>query len=131
MEDNENPEYEGGLEDDAAMEKLWNCLCCAGEDHTVRQGGSHLNLVSLKKLARWPYLAEVNILIPESRKYPLATALLCDRCAEEGKPVLYAIAGDMGEDGHAHYWRVPVTELADPEFYWPDHHPYRLVQGRN
>ena len=67
-------------------DKLWDCLCCAGEDHTIREGGSRINLVQIKKLARWPYLAMVNVLVPQSKDYPLASAVVCDRCLEE-KPV--------------------------------------------
>lgn len=105
-------------------DKLWDCLCCCGDDHTIRQGGSHINLVQLKKLARWPYLAAVNFLVPESAKYPLANAVVCDRCLKENRDIKYAMAGVEGEDG-VEYYRVPISELQEPEFYWPDHHPDR------
>lgn len=103
-------------------DELWDCLCCCGEGHTVRDGGSHINLVMLRKLAKWPYLATVNFLIPESKKYPLANAVVCDRCLEEKREIKYAMAGIDGEGG-AHYYRVPITELEKPEVYWPDLHP--------
>jgi len=105
-------------------DKLWDCLCCAGEDHTIRQGGSHINLIQLKKLAGWPYLAFVNFLIPKSAKYPLASAVVCDRCLEENREIKYAMAG-VEKDGSAEYYRVPLNELEEPEYYWPDHHPGR------
>jgi|GEM_PF-3493104 len=28
-------------------DKLSDCLCCAGEGHTIRKGGSHINLKEL------------------------------------------------------------------------------------
>lgn len=105
-------------------DKLWDCLCCCGEDHTVAQGGSHINLVMLRKLAKWPYLATGNFLIPESKKHPLANAVVCDRCLKEKREIKYAMAGIDGESG-AHYYRVPITELEEPEVYWPDLHPDR------
>ncbi|GAH81653.1 unnamed protein product, partial [marine sediment metagenome] len=81
-------------------------------------------LVQLRKLARWPYLAAVNSLVPESMKYPLANAVVCDRCIAEKREIKYAMAGVEGEDG-AEYYRVPITELEEPEVYWPDLHPDR------
>jgi len=104
-------------------DKLWDCLCCCGEDHTVREGGSHINLIQLKKLAKWPYLAVSNFLVPISKKYPLASAVVCDRCLEEKREIRYAMAGRQGHDGHAEYYRVPFNELEDPPVYWPDFHP--------
>ena len=103
-------------------DKLWDCLCCAGDDHTIREGGKHINLVMLKKLARWPYLAAMNFLVPESAKNQLATAVVCDRCMKEKAEIKYAMAGIEGDDG-VEYYRVPIDELEEPEFYWPDHHP--------
>ena len=105
-------------------DKLWNCLCCCGDDHTIREGGSHINLAILRKLARWPYLTAKNVLVPESEKYPLANAVVCDRCRDEKREIKYAMAGIQGEDG-AEYYRVSVDELEEPEYYWPDHHPDR------
>ena len=105
-------------------DKLWDCLCCAGEDHTIGQGGSHINLIQLKKQARSPYLALMNFLIPKSAKYPLANAVVCDRCLEEKREIKYAMAGVQGKDC-AEYYRVPLNELEEPEYYWPDHHPYQ------
>jgi len=102
------------------------CLCCAGEGHTVRQGGSHINIIQLRKLAKWPYLAASNFLVAESTKYPLACALVCDRCLEEKQEIKYAMAGVEGKDG-AEYYRVPITQLEEPEFYWPDYHPDRQL----
>jgi len=104
---------------------LWDELCCCSDNHTVRQGGSHINLVQLKKLAKWPYVVSINFLVPKSKEYPLATAVVCDRCLEQKSAIKYAIGGRDGGDGHAKYFRVPLDELEDPDFYWPDHHPDR------
>jgi hypothetical protein len=109
-------------------DKLWDCLCCCGEDHTIRDGGSHINLIITRKLARWPYLAAVNFLIPESAKYPLANAIVCDRCLEEKQEIKYVMAGEPGDNGEVRYYRVPLNELEEPEFYWPDYHPDRKRQ---
>jgi len=108
-------------------DRLWNELCCCSDGHTVRQGGSHINLVQLKKLAKWPYMSFINVLVPESFDYPLASAVVCDRCLEENREIKYAIAGRDGGNGHAEYFRVPLDELEEPEFYWPDHHPDRKL----
>ena len=105
-------------------DRLWDEICCCSNgDHTVRQGGSHINLVQIKKLARWPYLASMNFLVPGSEDYPLANAVVCDRCLREKREIKYAVGGRNGGNGHAEYFRVPVEELEEPEFYWPDHHP--------
>lgn len=105
-------------------DKLWDCLCCAGEGHTIKEGGRHINLVMLEKKAEWPYLAAINFLVPGSEKYPLTSAVVCDRCLREKREIKYAMAGIEGKDG-AEYYRVPLEELEEPEFYWPDHHPDR------
>lgn len=105
------------------IDRLFDELCCCGDDHEVKDGGSNLNFVSLRKLAKWPYLAQINFLIPESERYPLATAVVCDRCLQEGRGIKYAMAGEPGLDGKAHYYRVSIDELEEPEFYWPDHPP--------
>ena len=104
--------------------KLWDCLCCCGEDHTIRDGGGHINMVQLKKLAKWPYLASMNFLVPDSKNHPLANAVVCDRCLEEEQEIKYAMAGIEDGDG-AKYYRVPIDQLEEPEYYWPDHHPDR------
>ena len=115
----------------ADSDKLWDCLCCcADSNHTIREGGSHINLVMLKKLARWPYLAAFNVLVPESTNYPLANAVVCDRCLDKKREIKYAMAGEPGENGEARYYRVPIGELEDPEYYWPDHHPDVIAQRR-
>lgn len=113
-------------------DKLWDCLCCCGEDHTIRQGGLHINVVQLKKLAEWPYFCFMNVLVPISKKYPLAAAAVCDKCMDRSKDlsemkIKYAMAGRPGKDGHAEYYRVPIAELKDPEVYWPNYHPDKLV----
>lgn len=105
--------------------KLWDCLCCCGDDHKIQDGGSHINLVQLRKLAKWPYLASMNFLVPGSEKYPLANAVVCDRCLQEKREIKYAMAGVLGENDEAQYYRIPLSQLEEPEFYWPDHHPDR------
>ena len=105
-------------------DRLWDELCCTGEDHTIREGGSHINLVQLKKLAKWPYMVSMNFLVPESKDNPLACAVVCDRCLKEEREIKYAMAGIEGKDG-AEYYRVPIDELDEPEVYWPDIHPDR------
>ncbi|HUV52898.1 MAG TPA: hypothetical protein VMW64_07470 [Dehalococcoidia bacterium] len=110
--------------DDDSVEKLWDSFCCCSDDHTIREGGSHINLIQLKKLAEWPYLAISNVLVPASEKYPLACAVVCDRCLENKPVIRYAMAGKKGPEG-AIYERIPLEQLKTPEFYWPDHHPDR------
>jgi len=78
----------------------------------------------LKKLAKWPYLAAMNFMVPGSAKYPLASAVVCDRCLNEKREIKYAMAGVEGPDG-SEYYQVPLSQLEEPEFYWPDHHPDR------
>lgn len=108
-----------------AEKNLFAAPCCAGEGHTVQEGGSHINLVQLEKLATWPYLAAMNVLVPGSEHHPLAMAVVCDRCLEAGAEIKYAMKGEPGVGGEV-YTRVPLGELRRPEFYWPDHHPDRL-----
>jgi len=110
-------------------DRLWDELCCCGEDHTIREGGSHINIVQLKKLAKWPYMTSMNFLVPKSKDYPLASAIVCDRCLEQKREIKYAMAGEPGNDGQARYYRVPIDELEEPEFYWPDYHPDRQPIG--
>lgn len=99
-----------------------DCLCCcAGEDHTIGEGGSHINLVQLNKLATWPYLTAINFMVPDSENHPLACAIVCNRCLAAGREIVYAMAGVQTENG-AEYYRVPLEDLKDPDFYWPDHH---------
>lgn len=106
------------------VEEFWDYLCCASEDHTIREGGSHINVVQLKKLAKWPFLASINYEIPESMFYPLANAIVCDRCLGEKREIKYAVAGEREEDGKgARFYRVPIDELEEPAVYWPDLHP--------
>jgi len=106
-----------------AEELLFNAPCCAGEGHTVRQGGSHINVVQLDRLATWPFMTAINVLVAKSRDYPLAAAVVCDRCLETKADIKYAMKGEPGPDGEPVYTRVPLAELEKPEFYWPDHHP--------
>ncbi len=108
-------------------DRLWDELCCCSDDHTIRQGGSHINLVQLKKAPKWPYMISMNFLVPKSKDYPLAIAVVCDRCLEERREIKYAVGGRDDGDGHVEYFRVPVNELQEPEFYWPDHHPDRKL----
>lgn len=110
--------------------ELWNLSCCCGSDgHTIREGGDHINLVQTRKLARWPYMTASNFLVPESTKYPLAVAVVCCRCLADKKPILYVTVGEDDEYGGVKYSRVPIEELEEPEYYWPDHHPDREKGG--
>lgn len=106
---------------------LMDCPCCAGEDHAIREGGSHVNLIQLEKMAEWPYLALVNFLVADSADHPLACAVVCDECLAAGRKIRYAMAGVQGDNG-AEYYRVSLDSLRDPEFYWPDHHPDHKLQ---
>jgi hypothetical protein len=108
-------------------DRLWDETCCCEPDggHLIREGGSHINLAMLKKKADWPYLAAMNFLVPGAKENPLAMAVVCDRCLDEKREIRYAIGGRPGNNGQAEYFRVPVDELEDLEFYWPDYHPDR------
>lgn len=118
--DEEGRDYE-----DPTEAKLRGCLCCCGDDHKVRDGGSQINLVQLRKLAEWPYLVAKNAFVPESQEYPLAMAVVCYRCREAKAEIRYAMAARPGPDGEAVYERVPLDQLKEPEVYWPDLHPDR------
>lgn len=107
-------------------ERLLRLLCCCASDHEVRAGGTHLNCIQTEWLAQWPYCTVINVLVPESKQYPLAMAVVCDRCLEEQRQLQFVIAGDKDEHGEAQYRRVPVAELKTPEIHWPDLHPDRV-----
>ena len=47
------------------------------------------------------------------------TAVVCDRCLKEKRPIKYAMGGKEGPQG-TEYFRVPIGSLQDPEIYWPD-----------
>lgn len=112
--------------DSLNIQKLLDMKCCTGDDHTVREGGSHLNFIQTKYLGKWQFLAVTNALVPESYDYPLAAGCVCDRCIQQEKLELkYVIGGEGGEDG-PEYFRVPIEELEEPEVFWPDLHPDRL-----
>jgi hypothetical protein len=114
--------------EDSLEVRLRAILCCCADDHTVGQGGEHINLVQLDKLAEWPFMTAMNVLVPESKDHSLASAVVCDRCIAEGREILYAVKGEPGPDGEAVYTRVPVSELKKPDFYWPDHHPDQQLE---
>ena len=101
-------------------QQLLDCLCCAGDDHRIRDGGAGINIVTLRKLAEWPFMAATNVLVPASKDNPLACAVLCDRCIQANAEPRYAMAGRPGDDGEAVYWRVALDSLNEPEFFWPD-----------
>lgn len=119
----------GDLSDMDSIEQLREMLCCCGDDHTVKAGGRGINIVQTKWLAKWPFLAAVNVLIPQSHKYPLAAAVVCDRCITGKLELKYVVAGEPDGQGEARYWRVAVSELEEPAVYWPDLHPDRVRQG--
>ncbi len=105
-----------------SQEQLFNSPCCAGDGHTIRQGGSHINIITLRKAPTWPYLALSNFLVPESKHHPLACAVVCDSCLIAKKEIKYAMAG-VDNNGGVRYYRVPLIELREPELYWPDYYP--------
>ena len=112
---------------DSTEERLRHLLCCCGSDHEVRAGGLGVNLVQTAFLAEWPYMTVGNVLVPESKQYPLATAVVCDQCIEqEPLGLMFVVAGEDGPGGEIHYRRVPVAELKKPAVYWPDLHPDNL-----
>jgi hypothetical protein len=105
------------------IKKLLDMLCCCGDDHTVREGGGSLNMVQTRYLANWEYLSMWNYMVPVSKEFPLACAIVCDRCIQqENLDIKYVIGGNPGEDG-PEYFRVPVDELEKPVVFWPDFHP--------
>lgn len=50
------------------------------------------------------------------------------RCLEEKREIRYAVGGRDDGTGHAEYFRVPVEDLEEPAFYWPDRHPDKYLQ---
>ena len=88
---------------------LWDVECCSGTGHTIRQGGSHINIVVLNKKAFSRFLAAHDFWLDGKKRTPRATAILCDACMGEKEP-LWAVGKD--DDGGQIY-RVPICELAD------------------
>ncbi len=114
------------VEGQDSQDVLMSMLCCTGDDHTISEGGQSMNLLQTKYLAEWKFLAFTNFEVPLSIDYPLASAIICGRCMhlhQENPDVKFVVAGDPGPGENTHYWRVPVSELVEPDIYWPDHHP--------
>ena len=108
-------------------ERLGRLLCCCASDHEVRDGGTGINVCQTKWLAEWPYCTVTNVLVSESKQYPLAAAIVCDRCIKTGKvDLMFVVAGREGPSGEVEYERIPVGHLKQPAIYWPDLHPDNL-----
>jgi len=90
--------------------QLWDIECCSGNSHTVREGGSHINIVVLDKKAPSKYMAAYDFWLDGKERPPRASAVLCDRCLKEGRAPLFALARD-GDD--TPIYRIPVAELED------------------
>ena len=92
------------------IQEFLDIECSSGTGHTIRDGGSHINLVVLNKKAFSPFLAAHDAWL-DGKKRPLrAIALLCDACIRGERGPFWAIGKD--KDGGSIY-RVPVCELAD------------------
>lgn len=64
-------------------EELWNIQCCSGTGHTVRDGGSHINIVCLNKKGFSQFMVAYDIWLDGRKRPPRATAILCDNCMRE------------------------------------------------
>lgn len=105
---------------------LRSMLCCTGDDHTIESGGPGWNIVETDYRAEWTFLVLFNALLTESKDYPLASAVVCDRCIDSQSELpgcKYVLAGDPGPDENSHYWRVPVSELLKVYPYHPSVRP--------
>lgn len=93
-----------------AEKELWDVECCSGTGHTIRDGGSRINIVILNKKAFSPLMAAQDIWLDRKERPPRAVAILCDACMRESREPIWAVGKD--EDGGPVY-RVPICELAD------------------
>lgn len=91
-------------------QELLDIECCSGTGHTIRDGGSYINVVVLNRNAFSPFLVAHDAWLDGKKRPPRATALLCDACLREEREPVWAVGKD--EDGGPIY-RVPVSELAD------------------
>ena len=104
-----------------AVQELWDVECCSGTGHTIRDGGSHINIMVLNKKAfsrfmvahdfwlKLESLLKATSLDGKERP-PRAFAVLCDTCRHEKREPFWAVGKD--ENGGPIY-RVPVCELGD------------------
>ena len=90
--------------------ELLNVECCSGTGHTVRDGGSHINVVVLNKKGFSQFMVAYDIWLDGRKRPSRATAVLCDACIREKREPFWAVGKD--EDGGPIY-RVPVCELGD------------------
>lgn len=91
-------------------QELLGIECCSGTGHTIRDGGSRINIVVLNKKAFSSFLAAHDAWLDGKKRPPRAIALLCDACLREEREPFWAVG--KNEDGGPIY-RVPVCELAD------------------
>lgn len=90
--------------------ELFDCLCCCGSDHTVREGGSHIAMVVLNKNAFSQFLAAQDFWLDGKKRPPRAVAILCDNCMRDHLEPIWAVGRDKGGEP---IYRVPVCELGD------------------
>jgi len=84
--------------------------CCSGTGHTIKDGGSHINIVILNKKAFSRFLVAHDAWRDGKKRLPRATAVLCDTCLREKREPVWAVG--RNKDGEPIY-RVPICELAD------------------
>lgn len=93
-------------------------LCCAGDDHTIADGGDDVLLKTLPFHAiGYPSL----IPAPGSQCAPAAGAFLCMKCAGARKPAIWAV-----KVVEASIHRIPVRELLPLQNDWVT----RMHRGR-
>lgn len=91
-------------------QQLWDIECCSGTGHSIRDGGSHINIVVLNKKAFSQFLAAHDFWLDGKKRPPRVAAVLCDACMHDNREPVWAVGKD--EDGGPIY-RVPVCELGD------------------
>lgn len=67
-------------------EKVRCCACCGS-----LKDSEHINGITLNKLATWKHPTWSNLLVQDIHPEPRASAIICDKCMEEGKPPKFAI----------------------------------------
>jgi len=103
-------EMEAGETETDTEQLLWDIECCSGTGHTVREGGSHINIVVLNKKAFSKYMRAYDIWLDGKECPPRAAAALCDKCLREKREPVWALVRD-GDDKPI--YRIPVAELGD------------------
>jgi len=91
------------------VRKRAKCCSCGGS----LKDSTHLNLVSLNKLARWKHPTWGNVLVPGS--WGRACAVVCDQCVVEAKiqgrfNVKYAIEWN---NDYTKFKYHPIEDLSD------------------